>query len=315
MTNDKGPAIIKDFRYNSSTLTVDIVLKLTPDQMQKAEAEGFDKRFKLSSTIATSNMVCFDREGRLRKYGSAEEIISDFYSLRLRYYQLRKEKLAEQLGRELQRADNRARFVLEIIQKKLAINNRKRADIIKDLRDRDYTPIPKEVKVRVAGDLDSEEAADRAASEDSSDYDYLLSMPIWNLTLEKVQKLLQEKGDIQLKLEQLLAKTPTDIWNEDLDIVERQWNDMVAEYEQRLLDDEEDRRNQEGGKGKGKARARARKTTATTATTAIAGAKRKATTAMKTEDNGGGPSQPAAKRAKSISSVSKTAARRQASTN
>ncbi|KAJ2467771.1 DNA topoisomerase 2 [Coemansia sp. RSA 2322] len=254
--SDKSPTIIKDFRYNASTLTVDITLTLTEDQMQKAEAEGLENRFKLSSSIATSNMVCFDRAGRLRRYTSAEEIIEDFYPLRLRYYQLRKENMADKLGRDLQMADNRARFVMEIIQKKLTVNNRKRKDIIQDLRNRNYEPMPKTARAVVAGDPDSEQQAEAAEKEEASDYDYLLSMPIWNLTMEKVEKLLKEKNDIQKKLEDLLALSPVDLWTTDLEEIEKLWDVMVAEYEQRLLDDEENRRSQGGNKGKGKARAR-----------------------------------------------------------
>lgn len=264
---DKSASIIKDFRYNASILTVDATMTLTAEQMAKALSEGLETRFKLSSSLATSNMVCFDREGRLRKYGSAEEIIEDFYPLRLRYYQLRKENMAEKLGQDLQMADNRARFVLEIIQKKLSINNRKRKDIIKDLQDRDYAPIHKKNKttVAVAGDLDSEQAAEAAeeAERDTGDaggYDYLLSMPIWNLTMEKVEKLLKEKSDIEKKLEDLLALTPIDLWTTDLDDIEKEWKLMCSEYEQRLLDDEENRRSQGGGDKKGKgSRAKATK--------------------------------------------------------
>ncbi|KAJ2783551.1 DNA topoisomerase 2, partial [Coemansia interrupta] len=265
-TSEKGAPLIKEFSYNASTLSVDITLTLTADQMQKAEQQGLEERFKLASSITTTNMVCFDREGRLRRYSTPEEIIEDFYPLRLRYYQLRKENMAEKLGRDLQTADNRARFVLEIIQKKLVVNNRKRADLINELRQRDYTPMPKTAKAAVAGDPDSEQAAE---TEDASDYDYLLTMPIWNLTQEKVEKLLKEKDLIQKKLEELLALTPIDLWTTDLDEVERQWNEMVAEYEQRLQDDADNRKSQ-GGKGKGKARAKAvaRKPAATTAVAA-----------------------------------------------
>ncbi|KAJ2052027.1 DNA topoisomerase 2 [Coemansia sp. S16] len=289
MTNgDKSPAIIRDFRYNASTLTVDITLTLTEEQMQKAEAEGLETRFKLSASIATSNMVCFDRAGRLRRYGSAEEIIEDFYPLRLRYYQLRKESMAEKLGRDLQMADNRARFVMEIIQKKLTVNNRKRKDIIQDLRDRKYEPMPKKVRPVVAGDPDTEQAAEAEDSGEVSDYDYLLSMPIWNLTMEKVEKLLKEKNDIQQKLEDLLALTPIDLWTTDLEEVEKLWDVMVADYEQRLVDDEENRRSQGGNKGKGKGRARQ-------PTKKAVAAKRKSDT-VKIEDDDDFADKPAAKK-------------------
>ncbi|KAJ1728286.1 DNA topoisomerase 2, partial [Coemansia biformis] len=259
VSSEKGGALIKDFRYNASTLTVDITVVLTAEQMHTAEQTGLDKHFRLSSTIPTTNMVCFDREGRLRRYQNAEEIVEDFYALRLRYYQLRKESMAEKMGRDLQVADNRARFVTEIIQKKLVVSNRKRADIIKELHSRGYAPMPKSAKATVAGDFDGEQdaEADGAGSGAASEFDYLLSMPIWNLTMEKVEKLLKEKDEIQKRLEELLARTPVEIWTEDLDEIEKRWEAMIEEYEQRLLDDEENRKNQgTGGKGKGKARVR-----------------------------------------------------------
>ncbi|KAJ2854340.1 DNA topoisomerase 2 [Coemansia erecta] len=192
--------------------------------------------------------------------------------------------MAEKLGRDLQIADNRVRFVLEIIQKKLVVSNRKRKELVKDLKDRKYTPIPKKVRQAVAGDPDAEKAAEAEAEEqeqEGSDYDYLLSMPIWNLTMEKVEKLMKEKKDIEVRLEDLLSRTPVEIWEEDLEEVERLWNEMVLEYQQRLQADEENRNKQKGGKvrgkGKGKAAApRAKATsTAAAAATAASAAKRK----------------------------------------
>ncbi len=58
--------------------------------MKAAESEGLEKKFKMHTTISTSNMVCFDPEGRIRKYENVESILTDFYSLRLKYYQMRK---------------------------------------------------------------------------------------------------------------------------------------------------------------------------------------------------------------------------------
>ena len=58
--------------------------------MKAAEDEGFEKRFKMSNTISTSNMVCFDLNGKIKKYSSAEEILVDFFHKRLEFYGLRK---------------------------------------------------------------------------------------------------------------------------------------------------------------------------------------------------------------------------------
>lgn len=58
--------------------------------MKAAEDEGFEKRFKLSTTLSTNNMVCFDLHGKIKKYTSPEEILTDYYPKRLEYYGLRK---------------------------------------------------------------------------------------------------------------------------------------------------------------------------------------------------------------------------------
>lgn len=63
---------------------------MTEANLRAAEQEGFEKRFKLSSTLSTGNMVCFDLNGKIRKYASAEEILQDFFHKRLEYYGLRK---------------------------------------------------------------------------------------------------------------------------------------------------------------------------------------------------------------------------------
>jgi DNA topoisomerase-2 len=49
------------------------------------------------------------------------------------------------------------------------------------------------------------------------DFDYLLGMSFWHLTLEKKNELLRKKEEKCTELDILKKKTPIDIWNEDLD--------------------------------------------------------------------------------------------------
>lgn len=58
--------------------------------MAKAEQEGLDKKFKMTGSIATSNMVAFDAEGRIRKYDSVDVILEEFCHMRMKFYKLRK---------------------------------------------------------------------------------------------------------------------------------------------------------------------------------------------------------------------------------
>lgn len=63
---------------------------MTAQDLEKAEGQGLTEFFKLTGKLNTSNMMCFDFDGKIRKYGSPEEIIEEFYPKRLAYYQKRK---------------------------------------------------------------------------------------------------------------------------------------------------------------------------------------------------------------------------------
>ena len=82
--------LISDYKEYHTDTSVHFILLLTEEMMQLAEQEGLEKRFKLVATLNTSNMVCFDAEGRIKRYTTVESLLRDFYDLRLSYYQKRK---------------------------------------------------------------------------------------------------------------------------------------------------------------------------------------------------------------------------------
>lgn len=74
-----------------------------------------------------------------------------------------------------------------IIDKELVVSNRKKADIVAELRKKQFRPFPKVTKAKAAGETeDVVEDEDAESDGDLSDYDYLLGMAIWSLTKEKV---------------------------------------------------------------------------------------------------------------------------------
>jgi DNA topoisomerase-2 len=63
---------------------------MSEKDVEKVVNQGLMSFFKLTTKISTSNMMCFDAEGKIKKYDSPESIIAEFYTLRLAYYQKRK---------------------------------------------------------------------------------------------------------------------------------------------------------------------------------------------------------------------------------
>lgn len=65
--------------------------------------------------------MLFDHVGSLKKYESVQDVLKDFFELRMKYYILRKDWLLGMLGAESAKLSNQARFILEKIQGKLVI--------------------------------------------------------------------------------------------------------------------------------------------------------------------------------------------------
>lgn len=80
--------------------------------------------------------------GCLKKYETVQDILKEFFDLRLSYYGLRREWLVGMLGAESAKLNNQARFILEKIQGKITIENRSKKDLIQMLVQRGYESDP-----------------------------------------------------------------------------------------------------------------------------------------------------------------------------
>lgn len=103
--------------------------------------------------------------------------------------------MAADLQNQFEKLSNQARFIQMIVSKELVVSNRKKADIVQELRKLEFRPFAKIVKARAAGETaptveeEEIEAAEREEAETgaTTDYDYLLQMAISSLTKEKVR--------------------------------------------------------------------------------------------------------------------------------
>ncbi|KAJ9091384.1 DNA topoisomerase 2 [Naganishia friedmannii] len=221
---EKVPATVKDYREYHTDSTVHFVVTMSEAELKKAEDEGLEKRFRLVNQINTSNMVCFDLNGKIKKYTSPEEILEDFYEKRLEFYGIRKQHMADELTRQYERISNQARFVQMIVKKELIVSGKKKAILEAELRDLKFKPYPKSGKAREDGEeedtLEEEEGK-------AGDFDYLLGMAIWSLTNERVEKMLNELKQKEGELDHLLSMKATDIWNNDLEVFLAEWEAML----------------------------------------------------------------------------------------
>ncbi|CDW56095.1 DNA topoisomerase 2 [Trichuris trichiura] len=267
---DNKQALIQDYKEYHTDTTVRFVIQMTAQNLAQCQREGVHKVFKLQNFINTSQMVLFDAEGCLRRFGSAEEILRCFYDVRLSMYNRRKDYMESLLDAQSNRLRNQARFILEKIEGTIKIENLKKQLIVKQLVERKYDPDPVKVwkeKQRsptseevLLEEGEEEEATSGEVSEGSveahlRDYDYLLSMAVLKLSLEEKDKILRDRDSKMEELEALRNKSPKDLWLEDLD-------QFMTELEKREKIEKEEELMTKGSGGKGDSKIKSGKTSA-----------------------------------------------------
>lgn len=221
---DKTPPLISDYKEYHTDSTVKFVVRMTEEKLAQAEAAGLHKVFKLQSSLTCNSMVLFDHMGCLKRYDSVQDILKEFFELRLHYYKLRKDWLIGSLGAEAAKLSNQARFVLEKIEGKISIENKSKRDLIRMLVQKGYESDPvvawnkaqeKSLVDEDDGGNDSDSSVDSGSSS-GPNFNYILNMPLWCLTKEKVDELLRQRDLKKGELNELQRKNPEDLWREDL---------------------------------------------------------------------------------------------------
>ncbi|KAL8802005.1 MAG: hypothetical protein Q9182_004082 [Xanthomendoza sp. 2 TL-2023] len=234
---EKAPSFIKDYDDYNSNLNVHFIIRMEEKYMEGALKEGLEEKFKLSRTLATSNLVAFDPEGRITKYATVEDILKEFYGVRIKFYERRKSHLLSEMTKDLEKYTNQMRFIQMIIDGQLIISKRKKTDLVKELKAKNFKPIGKVADATKQGELapiaDNDEEDEEDIASGASSYDYLLGMPLWSLTNERLEKLKKQIGDRELEIDALLKKTKEDLWKADLQEFITEWRFQLEDEEKR----------------------------------------------------------------------------------
>jgi len=170
---------ISGYKNNSTTETV---------HFEVYDYQGSDvvKDLKLVKSIRTSNMHLFHPKSGIKKYASAEEILVDFIEIRIKYYNLRKQNLIEELTKKAKMLDNKAKFVRQVVDGDLIIFKRKKQSLEEEL-------------LRKFGA-----------------FDYLLDIKTYQYTEEAIEKLTGESKQATEELEVLSRTQILDMWKTDI---------------------------------------------------------------------------------------------------
>ncbi|GJX04542.1 DNA topoisomerase 2 [Tanacetum coccineum] len=206
---------IKAYKDRNCTPTsVDFEITMTKDQMNRAREEegGLLNKFNLTTTLSTDNMYLFDKNAELKKYDTPQQILQDFFHIRLDFYEKRKTDLLRHLRIDSLVLKNKLRFINEVLDGKHALVTKINTKDVKcaELEAGGFQCLAS-IKRKV--DQLPEVAADAS---DTTRYDYLLSIAIQSLVVEDIEKLQQERDAKDEKIVYLKDTSIKDLWRADL---------------------------------------------------------------------------------------------------
>jgi DNA topoisomerase-2 len=201
----KVPPVLKDFTSISTEVSVDFTVVFPKGKLAELQADvdangitGVEKLLKLTTTVSTTNMHMFNSEIKLHKYDTVEEVIDDFYGVRMGLYQKRKDYLVADMEKKLVRLSNRARYIQETLAGTIDLRRKTAAQVSELLTGMKFAQI-------------------------DGDFKYLVKMPMDSVTQENVESIMKEKENTEMELAALKAKTLQKMWLDELAALEQQY--------------------------------------------------------------------------------------------
>ena len=149
----------------------------------------------------------FNSEFKLHKYSTIEEIIEDFYGVRLGVYQKRKAYLVEDMEKKLIRLSNRARYIQETLNGTIDLRRKTAEQVSTLLTGMKFALI-------------------------DGDYKYLIKMPMDSVTQENVANIMKEKENTEAELALLKSTTLEKMWIQELDVLNTEYDKYKLYREQ-----------------------------------------------------------------------------------
>lgn len=187
--SDNKP-MLKNYVNNGTDVSVKLTLHFNKNCL---EMDNFKSDFGMCDTKNTcmTNLTLFDKNGKIKKYKNTNEILKEFYEVRLKYYVLRRKYLKKKLKEELQEISEKVRFIWAVVKEEIVVFNKSDDDINSQL-----------------------ETLKFKQKDDS--YDYLIGMPLRSLTEKKIKELEKQKDKKTGEYKIIKKSTPKGLWKDDI---------------------------------------------------------------------------------------------------
>ena len=207
-----GKPFVREYTDMSTDTSVDFTIRFQKgvvaklcDETHENNVDGIERLMKLVVSKQTTNMHAFDGNERLKRYNSVDEIIDDYYIVRLDMYSTRRDTLINRIDRELRVITNKVRYIEETLDNMIDLRRRTRDEIREMLCDSGYEQFD--------GD---------------DDYKYLVKMTMDSVTKEAVERMTREKMSKNVEYDDTINTSPKQMWLRELDVLDTKMCELAA---------------------------------------------------------------------------------------
>lgn len=183
--------VIQSYRDLSEDDSFKFEVSIQSKVLKQWSDEDLMNKLKLIKKVS-ENYTVIDENNKIQVLENAEEIINKYISIKLEYMEKRRLYNIGILEQDIRVLFSKYTFIKMIVDDKLIVNKRKKADI--------------------ETDLDSVEPIIQV----NDSYDYLLNMPIHSLTEERLEKLTNDIKSKKSELDELNKTTNTVMWLKEI---------------------------------------------------------------------------------------------------
>lgn len=198
-------------------------------------------------------MTLWTPDGKILIFETVLQILEVFAPVRLDYYGKRKTNLLVKLRRECEFLKQKSRFITMVIDGQIIVAKKKREILVHELVKNNfltrrqvfakyYDEFTKgdiidggEEDIGAGAGADDEEGGVAKKAEKKGGFEYLMGMPLWSMTYERVEDLRKQLHTKQQEVTELDKTALEDLWERDLAALEATLKEIEAEDKMNAL--------------------------------------------------------------------------------
>lgn len=157
--------------------------------LPKGVNDSLISRLKLYK-IVNENYTAIDENLKVREFKSAKEIIDYYIYIKLKFLQKRKTYIIEKLNKDFKILENKLRFLNMYISKELSITDKSKSELEIELEKLNFDKF--------------------------DGYSYLIGMPMYSLTTDKIKELETSIEKLKKEIETVTKTSIEQMWRKDL---------------------------------------------------------------------------------------------------